>query len=119
MALLAPPCQETNPDFDDPGSEDAAASTDAADDDGATVGSTSTASADTGPGTADASSTSPDATGPLTTSADTGPIACEDPMLVCAGACVDAMTNPDHCGTCNNKCNPAHEACVMGECVAG
>lgn len=40
------------------------------------------------------------------------PDVCSLATMSCDGACVDAQTSPDHCGTCDN-------ACASGSCTAG
>ncbi len=56
---------------------------------------------------------------PLTPSTDTpkapeglNPDVCSLATLSCNGACIDAETNPEHCGTCDH-------ACASGSCTAG
>ncbi len=43
--------------------------------------------------------------------------ACPPGALECAGACVDVMGDPDHCGGCDAPCAPG-ERCQQGACVA-
>lgn len=43
--------------------------------------------------------------------------ACPPGALDCAGACVDVMGDPDHCGGCDAPCAPG-ESCQQGACVA-
>lgn len=132
VALLEPPCQERNPEFDGVGGTNGAAEGGASST-AATSGSEPTGTGDAAEGDGGATSAAsgtdaadttitPDATGPATTTGDpdTGATTaggCPDPMVICAGLCVDVMSNPDHCGNCDNKCNPAHETCARGECV--
>ncbi len=42
-----------------------------------------------------------------------GGISC-DPLTFCAGACVDTMTEPLHCGSCNHACETG--LCADGHC---
>ncbi len=38
-------------------------------------------------------------------------------LLACNGACVDAQTDPDHCGDCNTACDTQNgEVCSAGKC---
>ncbi len=69
----------------------------------------------TGGGGGGAASTS---TGPGPSTVDgAGGHGCFSTETTCDGLCVDVMTHPDHCGTCNNACaaGPDEE----GECVEG
>jgi hypothetical protein len=46
----------------------------------------------------------------------TGQTACSAPNeSLCGTECVDLMTNDQHCGRCNNRCN-GNRACVEGAC---
>ncbi|MBL8717427.1 MAG: hypothetical protein JNL79_15675 [Myxococcales bacterium] len=42
------------------------------------------------------------------TGAEAGDSGCAD--LSCSGVCVDGKTDPDHCGSCANKCRPPRAA---------
>jgi hypothetical protein len=122
LLLLAASCQEPNPDFDGPASGAGTASPTSSSEGDDPASSESGAA--TGPG----SSGSPPTTGPETTTgtppATSGDTTIGDPSdgstgdcTDCAGQCVDTNTDPNHCGMCNNKCNPGQEHCQMGECV--
>ncbi|WP_438007899.1 MXAN_6577-like cysteine-rich protein [Sorangium sp. So ce321] len=41
---------------------------------------------------------------------------CDEDQLLCASACVDAQTDPDHCGDCDIVC-ASGQRCEAGECV--
>ncbi|MBA2598393.1 MAG: hypothetical protein H0V00_17360, partial [Chloroflexia bacterium] len=42
---------------------------------------------------------------------------CGGGFTLCAGVCVDTLTNGDHCGACNARCNiAAGESCFNGVC---
>jgi hypothetical protein len=76
--------------------------------DAAIPDSTSDASGDQGIDTrrsADMRSTDAADTG----SEDAGPTMCD-------GMSVDLLTHPDHCGECDNACDPVHGSCVAGDC---
>lgn len=110
LLALVVACKEPNPDYDGPattsGTETASASTESNGDES----STSTGSVVTGDGT---SSGAPPGTssGEPTDDSTTGCMG-----MICAGECVDVMTDPDHCGMCNEKC-PGQQVCVDGECM--
>ncbi len=71
--------------------------------------------ASTGTGTdPDTGRTAASDTDPAATSDTSQP--CEDPMLICDGACVDPDTNPQHCGECGEDCD-AGGSCVAGDCI--
>jgi hypothetical protein len=40
---------------------------------------------------------------------------CAAPAIMCAGACVNPNTNPNHCRSCNHSCQGG--ACVAGSCA--
>lgn len=42
--------------------------------------------------------------------------ACADGEACCDDGCADLATDPDHCGSCGNDCNPA-QSCAAGVCV--
>jgi hypothetical protein len=42
---------------------------------------------------------------------------CDLGQIVCAGACVDTFSHPDHCGGCGIEC--ASGLCIDGECSSG
>ncbi|MBK6519824.1 MAG: hypothetical protein IPM79_25565 [Polyangiaceae bacterium] len=65
-----------------------------------------------GAGGGDGGSTGP---GPSVTGA--GGHGCFDTETLCAGACVDVSSHPDHCGQCDNPC--AGDGTSLGECVEG
>ncbi|AUX41415.1 uncharacterized protein SOCE26_028270 [Sorangium cellulosum] len=44
--------------------------------------------------------------------------ACEAPRTQCDGVCVDASTDPSHCGTCGTTC-ASGETCSAGVCAPG
>ncbi len=46
---------------------------------------------------------------------DSGPV-CASPQTACSGACVDPMTDRDHCGACGTRC-PGGQVCAMGRCA--
>jgi hypothetical protein len=41
---------------------------------------------------------------------------CKSGLSVCAGACVNRMTDNNHCGTCGNVCG-RNRTCQMGICA--
>jgi len=41
---------------------------------------------------------------------------CAAPLVLCDGACVDPMTNVDHCGTCGHACGCGSTSCTQGRC---
>jgi hypothetical protein len=43
---------------------------------------------------------------------------CRDGALLCDGACVDPMTDEEHCGRCGTECDGGDE-CVRGRCGEG
>jgi hypothetical protein len=49
--------------------------------------------------------------------ADTGPVPCGDGGLMCPGlvGCDMVMSDPAHCGSCDNHC-PAGDICFRGSC---
>lgn len=47
--------------------------------------------------------------------ADTGTV-CGTGMTLCAGACVDTLTDALHCGSCERAC-PTTQACAAGACA--
>ncbi len=57
----------------------------------------------------------------------TGKQPCEDGFECCEGACIDILTDLDHCGVCGNACEiPEKQAvscdgksCIVGECDDG
>ncbi len=136
---MAPTCQQTNPAFQGAEGTDgtsggvvtttmttAVATT--ADVPGPTTGggdggsSTGGGSASTSDADGSSSSAGPDsgstaAAGTGTgTSGGTGDTGC--PGTVCpVDGCVDLQTDPDNCGKCGEKCNPAQEQCVDAACV--
>ena len=129
LSLAAPPCQESNPDFDGAASTTAATgNTDAgttqttqttqtsngettssvADSGGTSTGSVDGSTTATS-GVADSGSTS--TTGGGMGSDSTGP--CE---MCGTTECVDLMTDDNHCGMCDHKC-PGQQVCIMGDCM--
>lgn len=119
--LVAAACQEPNPDFDGP----AESANDTGSESASTTGPAATTSPDsTGPGvTGDATSGSSSGEpgtssgAPGTSSGETGGSTTEACMgMICEGVCVDTMTDPDHCGMCDNNCVGQQE-CIEGECI--
>lgn len=51
----------------------------------------------------------------VTDGGGTDSMGCDDAGLLCDNACVDPLTDPDHCGDCDVVCG-AGEACVAGTC---
>ncbi len=43
-------------------------------------------------------------------------MSCPDTQIACDGQCVDASTNTNHCGSCNNTCGDS-EVCQSGQCT--
>jgi hypothetical protein len=43
---------------------------------------------------------------------------CATGYAECGGTCIDVRTAPDHCGECDNRCEPGL-ACVAGVCTVG
>lgn len=41
---------------------------------------------------------------------------CANPQILCSGQCVDASTNPKHCGGCGTDCGVGR-TCVQGSCT--
>ena len=44
---------------------------------------------------------------------------CNSGLTKCGNACFDVQTDPNHCGSCPNVCNPAHvetTECKSGSC---
>lgn len=68
-----------------------------------------------GPGSTGGSTT--EAVDPTSSTEPTTGGACSPGALDCAGACVDPMADPNHCGGCDNLCDPA-ELCQQGACVS-
>ena len=50
------------------------------------------------------------------TTCQAGTCVCSGGLEYCAGACVDTMTDPAHCGTCTTVCSGSH-TCESGVCV--
>ncbi len=48
--------------------------------------------------------------------ASDGGDACGSLLTACNGDCVDLLADPNHCGSCNNACDPDSEVCVNGRC---
>lgn len=46
-----------------------------------------------------------------------GECRCPDGLTLCGTDCVDPLTDAEHCGACNDACNPG-ETCEGGGCVA-
>ena len=44
-------------------------------------------------------------------------LTCASPMLECAAACVDPMTDTKNCGGCGVTCQSGTEACQAGTCI--
>ncbi len=42
--------------------------------------------------------------------------ACSGNLADCDGECVDLQSDPNHCGDCNEACDPATESCSEGSC---
>lgn len=126
LALLAPPCQERNPDFDGASADTGGASTTAMPGESA---STSDVSGTAGSDTAGVPTTSGPPGGGGTTdlpsgsssdgSQESGSSSGGCAATMCGDTCVDVMTDPDHCGECWNGCHPVQEVCEMGICVNG
>ncbi len=128
LLMAAPPCQETNPDFGGPaegGDTDVAGTTtttgpgtDAGPDTGADTAATGDGTTAGNPGT---TGDPPATTGAGSTTAEGSTSSTGEGSTggctMCGAQCVDTQTDPDHCGECNNKCNPAQEQCVDGMCV--
>lgn len=51
--------------------------------------------------------------------ADSGGSGCEDGQLSCGGQCFDAQTDPDHCGTCDNRCEDELGDNEVTSCAGG
>jgi hypothetical protein len=45
-----------------------------------------------------------------------GSLVCAAGLTACGGACVDVVSNPDHCGRCGSPCG-SDQACAGGSCV--
>lgn len=123
LALLAPPCQERNPDFDGANADTSGASTTAMSDSvssadvSGTVGS-DTAGLPTTAGTPGGGSTTDLPSGSSSDgSQESGSSSDGCAGTMCGDMCVDVMTDPDHCGECWNGCHPVQEICEMGICV--
>jgi Stigma-specific protein, Stig1 len=43
--------------------------------------------------------------------------ACNPSQIVCAGACIDAQTDPQNCGACGHACTTGY-SCAAGTCVS-
>ena len=136
FCCAAPTCQDLNPDFvegaqsttsgDD--DDDDVADTAIPDDTTGTPMSTTTNAAEGTTGEPDPTTSGPAESSGSSDGASTGvemstssggdesTTGC--PGLICGGdGCIDPQTDPDHCGQCGNKCNPAQEQCVDGDCV--
>lgn len=135
LSLAAPPCQETNPDFDGASGADtglasstAGTSSASADDGVVTTSSPTTTSAEGGSGSGSgttapvATGSGGDSTGSVLdgTSSGSGDSSGSSTGLgctMCPDGCVDLMTDHDNCGECGNDCHPVQEICEMGMCV--
>lgn len=123
LLLMAAPCQEPNPDFDGASGSGSAEGT-------TTTQSTTDTGPSTAPGTGSGDGTTsgppPDTTTGMPPDTTTGPpdgtstsdggstTGCAG--MVCGGECVDTQTNNDHCGMCDEKCNP-QQTCIDGMCM--
>jgi hypothetical protein len=72
----------------------------------------STSSGGTTSSTSSASSTSSSSSSSSGPGPDAGPPPC---LTMCNGACTDPTSDPEHCGSCNVKCDPG-VACLSGVC---
>jgi hypothetical protein len=59
----------------------------------------------------DAGGAAPDGAGP-----DVVPLVCTPPQIACGSECVSTANDPDHCGSCSNRCLSG--LCVSGVCQA-
>jgi hypothetical protein len=49
------------------------------------------------------------------TAIDGSPV-CSAPMMMCGAACIDVMTDEQHCGSCTKQCQST-EGCAAGSCI--
>ncbi len=113
----APPCQETNPDFDGPVSAGNATSgpSNPSDTGAPATGGTTSPSDSTGAPPPGSTTSAP---GSTSDSGSTGsPSDSTGECMMCDGMCVDIQTDPEHCGECGNRCHPVMETCVDAACV--
>lgn len=127
LSLAAPPCQESNPDFDGAVSTSGATSETSADGGSQTTQTTQTSNGETTSSVADSGGTSTSTTGPTSGVADSGStnstgggMGSDSGTTGCqmcgTDECVDVMTDDMHCGECDNDC-PGMQMCVMGDCM--
>lgn len=45
-------------------------------------------------------------------------VKCITPQIRCANQCINLQTDPDHCGSCDKRCDPGY-LCQSGSCVKG
>jgi len=125
LLTAATSCQEPNPEFGGPvQTEDTGAPSTTTSPETGEAGTDTPM--ETGPATGSAEGTTtgtPGSTGqPATTTgpADSSSGSAEESTggcTMCGSECVDTQTDPDNCGECDNRCNPAQEQCVDGMCV--
>lgn len=116
MGLLVA-CKEPNPEFDGP-TETSDTSTSGDSEPATSTGSTGSVAT----GDATGSSGEPPATGssgepPETgSSGESGGTTAGCMGMMCGGECIDPMTDPDHCGMCDENCVGQQE-CIEGVCM--
>jgi hypothetical protein len=117
---LAAACQEPNPDFDGPASSGDTDPPSTSTESDPTMGTGSTGPVATGDGTGSSGEppgTSSSGEPPGTSSSgESGGSTTGCMGMMCRGECIDPMTDPDHCGMCDNNCVGQQE-CIDGECI--